>query len=368
LSSERVRPWGGICLVALPMLIFLLPQPVVGQQGPPPGVIIQRADSERFVDRVEALGTLKAYDSVAVTAKVTEIITKIHFTDSERVEAGEVLAAMTSAQEEAQLAEARATVREAKAQLERAEPLARRGVSSEAVLAERRRNYETALARVEAVKARLKDRKIVAPFSGLTGLRRISVGALVEPGTVITTIQNDKTMKLDFAVPSAFLSTLRPGLQIEARAAAYDGAVFKGTVSAVDNAVDEDTRSITVRAELPNSDGKLKAGMLMTVELMKNPRKAVVVPEQSLIMRGNQKFVYVIDPQAEAPTVEQREVVLGARRPGKVEIVKGLSAGEAVVTHGIVKVRPGQKVRIEAIAKGGEPLTELLGQDAKPKS
>lgn len=339
------------------------------QSGPPPGVIVQRATSEQFVDRVEALGTLRAYDSVEVTAKVTETITKIHFRDGQRVEAGDLLAELSSEAELSELAEAEATMREAKAQLERAKPLAQRGVSSQAVLAERQRDYDTAKARLQAIKARLRDRQIVAPFGGLTGLRRISVGALVTPGTVITTIQDDAVMKLDFTVPSAFLATIRPGLEIEAKAAAYDGKTFVGKVSAVDNAVDQDTRSITVRAELPNPDGVLKAGMLMTVELLKNLRRAVVVPEQAILMRGNQSFVYAVDPDAEKPVVEQREVVIGARRPGKAEIVSGLSVGEAVITHGIVKVRPGQEVRIRAVAKGGESLTELLNSNAgEPKS
>ncbi len=331
-------------------------------------MIVELAREARFVDRVEALGTLRANESVEVTAKVTEIIEKIHFRDSHRVEAGDVLAEMTSAPEQAQLAEAEATVREAKAQLDRAQPLAERGVSSEAVLSERRRDYETALARLEAAKARLSERRIVAPFSGLTGLRRISVGALVEPGTVITTIQDDSVMKLDFTVPSAFLSTIRPGIPIEARAAAYTGKTFEGKVSAVDNSVDQDTRSITVRAELPNPDGELKSGMLMTVELLKNPRTSVVVPEEALIMRGNQSFVYVVDPNAEQPTVDQREVVLGMRRPGEVEIESGLGVGEAVITHGIVKVGPGQQVRIRAVAEGGEPLSDLLNADGQPKT
>lgn len=366
LSAGRV-PFGLFC-VSLLCLIFTAQQ-AEAQRGAPPGVIVQRAAHEKFVDRVEALGTLRAYDSVEVTAKVTETITKIHFKDSQRVEAGDLLAEMSSENERAELAEAEATMREAKAQLDRAKPLAKRGVSSEATLAERQRNFETARARVAAVKSRLSDRRITAPFGGLTGLRRISVGALVMPGTVIATIQNDSVMKLDFTVPSAFLATIRPGLKIEAKAAAYDSKSFKGTISAVDNAIDQDTRSITVRAELPNPDGELKAGMLMTVELLKNPRRAVVAPEQSILMRGNQSFVYVVDPEAAEPTVEQREVVIGARRPGKVEIASGLSAGEAVITHGIVKVRPGQKVRVRAVAQGGEPLSELLSaDDGRPKS
>ena len=338
----------------------------VSQQRPPPAVIVERAETARLSDRVEALGTLRAYDAVEVTSKVTEMITRIHVRDSQRVAKGDILVEMSSAQEEAAVAEAEATVREAKAQLERAQPLTRRGVSSEAVLSERQRDYDTARARLEAAKARLRERRIVAPFGGLTGLRRISVGALVEPGTVIATIQHDRVMKLDFTVPSTFLSSMRPGIPIEASAAAYSGKTFTGKVSAVDNSIDQDTRSITVRAELPNPDGDLKAGMLMTVELLKNTRQAVLAPEEALIMRSNQAYVYVVDPEAQAPQVERREVILGARQPGKVEIVKGLAPDEAVITHGVVKVGPGDQVRIRAIAQGGEPLTQLLGVEKKP--
>ncbi len=214
----------------------------------------------------------------------------------------------------------------------------------------------------------MRDRRIVAPFSGLTGLRRISVGALVTPGTVITTIQNDSVMKLDFTVPSVYLATIQPGLEIAAKSTAFSGRTFEGTVSAVDNAVDQETRSITIRAELPNPNGELKAGMLMTVELLKNPRSVVVVPEQAILMRGTQSFVYVVDTEAPEPVAEQREVQTGARRPGKVEIASGLAAGEAVVTHGIIKISDGQAVRIQAIAKGGEPLSELLAVSGEPRT
>lgn len=335
--------------------------PAQAQAGPSP-VILSEAVSKQLVDRVEALGTLRANESVTVTAQVTETITALHFEDGQEVKKGQVLAEMTSAEELAQLQEAEATVREAKDQLDRVSPLAERGVSSEAVLSERRRDHETAIARHEASKSRLSDRQIVAPFDGVVGLRRISVGALVEPGTVITTIDDDSVMKLDFSVPATFLSTLRVGLPVIAEAQAYGERVFEGKVSGIDSRVDPITRSITVRAIIPNESGVLKAGVLMTVEVLKNERQAVVLPEQAIIPHGRDTHVLVVDRKAEAPVAERRDVKLGTRVGGEVEILEGLKAGEFVISDGTLRVRPGQKVSITAIDNGGEPLVKLLEQ------
>lgn len=341
--------------------------PAQAQAGPSP-VILSEAVSKQLVDRVEALGTLRANESVTVTAQVTETITALHFEDGQEVKKGQVLAEMTSAEELAQLQEAEATVREAKDQLDRVSPLAERGVSSEAVLSERRRDHETAIARHEASKSRLSDRQIVAPFDGVVGLRRISVGALVEPGTVITTIDDDSVMKLDFSVPATFLSTLRVGLPVIAEAQAYGERVFEGKVSGIDSRVDPITRSITVRAMIPNESGVLKAGVLMTVEVLKNERQAVVLPEQAIIPHGRDTHVLVVDRKAEAPVAERRDVKLGTRVGGEVEILEGLKAGEFVISDGTLRVRPGQKVSITAIDNGGEPLVKLLEQAPKNPS
>ncbi len=331
------------------------------QSGPVP-VFLTQAKKSELVDRVEALGTLRANEQVTVTAQVTETITEIRFEDGQDVKKGDTLALMTSGEEAANLKEAEATVREARLQLERAQPLAKRGVSSEATLSERRRDFETAEARLEAVKSRIADRRIEAPFSGVVGLRRISVGALVEPGTVITTIDDDSVMKLDFTVPATYLSTLRVGLEIEATAEAFPGQKFNGKVTGIDSRIDPVTRSITVRAVIPNETRTLKAGLLMTVEVLKNKRLAVVVPEQAVVRRGREARVLVVDPKAEKPVAKAQVVELGWRGNGMVEVISGLQDGEFVIVDGILRVKPGQAVSISAVDEGDQPLSELLKQ------
>ncbi len=336
------------------------------QGAPPVPVFVSPVESRPLVDRVEALGTLRANESVEVTARVTETITRLHFEDGQRVGEGDVLAEMTSAEERAQLEEAKAMLVEAEAQLERAKPLAARGVSSDALLAERRRDFETAAARLKAVESRIADRTILAPFSGVVGLRRISVGALVEPGTLITTIDDDSVMKLDFTLPATFLSSMKVGLSVVAEAEAFGDKVFRGRITGIDSRVDPVTRSVTVRAVLPNPDGTLKAGVLMTVEVLKNEREALVAPENAVVSVGRENFVYVVDPKAETPTAVRRDIVLGTREHGFVEVKEGLAAGEMIVTDGTVRLKPGAAVKIEAVDDSSEPLAKLIREGAGP--
>lgn len=345
--------------VLLPWLLV----PALSVPAAPLPVIVAEATMKPFVDRVEALGTLRANESVALTANVTETVTALHFDDGQRVKAGEVLAEMTSAEEHALLEEARATVQEARSQLQRVTSLAAQGTASQSSLDERRREWETARARLAAIESRLADRLIKAPFGGVVGLRNLSVGALVEPGDLITTLDDDSIMKLEFPVPTTYLTVLQPGLAIVARARALEDREYQGTVMSIDSRVDPVTRAILVRALLPNPDRSLRPGLLIQVELIRNPRDALVVPETALVPLGRDHFVLVVN-EAEGNRVDRRQVRIGSRRPGEVEILDGLAAGEKVITHGTVRVRPGQQVSIRAVDDGTRSLPELLGSPA----
>lgn len=343
------------------LALLLLPPALAVAAGP--DVIVAEAKSEPWTDRTEALGTLRANESVVVTANVTETISDIHFEDGQRVNAGDILVEMTSAEEDALLEEVRARVDEAERQYDRVQSLAERGSASASLLDERRRELDTARATLVAVESRLKDRVVKAPFAGVVGLRNISLGALVEPGDVITTLDDDRTMKLDFTVPSIFLPSLRPGLAIEARAPALGEQRFDGEISAVDTRVDPVTRSVQVRALLPNPERVLRPGLLMRVELLRNPRRAPTLPEEALLHRGDDHFVLALTQGDDGATLaERRQVQIGARRPGFVEITDGLQAGARVITHGNDKAKPGEPVSVMAVDDGTRPLAELLAQ------
>jgi membrane fusion protein (multidrug efflux system) len=334
--------------------------PVVAQQAVP--VIVKEVQKDQLVDRVEALGTLRANESVELTATVSEIVTAIHFEDGQRVEKGKILVEMTKEEEHALIEEATSTAAEARKQYDRVRRLAQLGAASKALLDQRRREYETARARLRAIESRLRDRLIIAPFSGVVGLRNISLGTLIEPGDIVTTLDDDRVMKLDFTVPALFLATLKPGLSIRAEAPAFAGRKFEGKVSSINSRVDPTTRSVTVRAVLPNPDRLLKPGLLMTVELLKNPREVLMIPEEALIPIGRKNHVLVVDRSADPPVSQRRQVIIGGRRPGEVEILDGLQAGEFIIIHGTLRARPAQPVKIIAVDKGDEPLEDLLNR------
>lgn len=356
-------------------ILFLFVSSVEGQQlepaeqkEKPVPVIVKEAKIDRFVDYVEALGTLRANETVDITATVTDTVTAIHFDDGQRVNAGDILVEMTNAEEHALLDEARSTLKEAQIQYERVKPLVERGAAARSQLDQQQRDYNTARARYRAIESRLQDLLIVAPFSGVVGLRNISVGALIEPGVIITTLDDDSTMKLDFTVPAIHLATLKTGLPIQARAPSFSDRTFPGEVSAINSRIDQATRSIVARAILPNPDRLLKPGLLMNVQLLNNPRDVVVIPEEALIPTGQENHVLVVDQSVDPVVAERRKVKIGVRRPGEVEIVEGLKAGEVVVIHGTLRARPGQEVQIVAVAAGNESLEQLLQQDGEGRA
>jgi len=320
----------------------------------PPGVTVAIVRALPLADRLEALGTLRANEAATIAAKVTATVQALHFDDGQRVAAGALLVELDHAEERARLTEAEARVAEAERQFERARTLAATGVTTAALLDERQRDLELARALRLASAARLADHLIRAPFAGVLGLRQISRGTLVTPGTPLVTLDDDRVMKLDFAVPSRYLAALRPGLALTARAAAFGARVFPGQISAIDSRVDATTRAVTVRALLDNPDFLLRPGLSLQVEVSFNPREAPTLPEAAVLHQGDVHFVLRIVGPGDAPRVERQQVEIGARLPGTVEIRAGLAPGERVVTHGQERLRPGQSVRILAATGPGE--------------
>lgn len=343
-AKERLEIWAP----ALAQWFGGAPRPAAAPPArPTPSVKVARVASELFSDRVEALGNLRANETVALTAPVTDIVAAIRFEDGQRVEKGDILVEMVSSEEKAMRTEFASSVNEAKSQYDRTKELAQRKIATDSLLDQRRREIETADARLKAIDARLADRVVRAPFSGVMGLRNISVGAMLDPSRPFARIEDDSVMKLDFSVPSTFLDVLKPGLAIKARASGGGSEDFDGSVTSIDNAVDEITRTIRVRALIPNTARKLKPGLLMSIDLLKNPRQALVVPEAAIVPAGTDSFVFVVDEAAKK--AERRKVVTGGRRAGTVEIREGLKAGELVVTDGTMKIGPGSPVIIQSI-------------------
>ena len=326
-------------------------------------VIVFAAERTRLNDPIEALGTLRAKEMAEITASITETISEIRFADGDRVQAGQVLATLTNREQVAELAGAEADVQESQRQYDRILNLAERGQESRAMLDQRRRELETAQARLAAVQARLSDRMITAPFDGVLGLRNLSVGSLMAPGRILTTIVDDTLMQVDFGVPEVLMAAVQPGLELEARSRAWPDEIFRGKVISLNNSVDPVTRAFQVRAELPNPDGLLKPGMLMTVTVSGHQREAVVVPEEAILSRGRSHHVFVVDSRSGETRAQRRTVVLGRRLAGQVEITSGLEPDERVVIHGGFRLADGQTIRVRAEADGARSLAEILAAE-----
>ncbi|MBK81112.1 MAG: efflux transporter periplasmic adaptor subunit [Gammaproteobacteria bacterium] len=352
-----------LAAIAVTALLWPAPAAAAAPGRGPTGVIVERVGLQRIADSLEALGTLRANETVDITANVSDTISRVNFEDGQAVEAGDVLVELTDREESALLAEAESLAEEAQRQYERIERLVAQGNASESLLDERRREWRTADARLDAVRSRLADRLITAPFSGHVGLRMVSPGALVSPGDVITTLVDDSRMKLDFTIPALYLNTVSRGTVIEAATPVFPNRSFAGEVASVDSTIDPVTRSITVRAIIPNDRRDLVPGMLMTLNLLRNERDAIVISEEAVIPRGASTFVLVVDTSTEPYTAQERQVDLGTRLPGQVEVVSGLEIGETVISHGTLKVRPGAPVRIHAVDDGTRPIAELIKPD-----
>jgi membrane fusion protein (multidrug efflux system) len=318
--------------------------PIGAQGGPPaPGVIVHEAKRIAFPLTVEALGTTLANESVEIRPRIAKTIATIQFTEGQYVEKGAVLVTLDDAELRASVAAARANLVESESQYRRGEELRQSDLVPESELDRLRASRDAHRASLDAAEARLADTVVRAPFAGRVGLRRVSLGSLVSPASVITTLDDTNPMKVDFDVPETALGHLAAGLSIVARSAAWPDSAFRGRVDAVDTRVDPVSRTVTVRGILPNPRGRLKPGMFLTVTLLRRDVTAVVVPEQSIVPIQSKQYVLVV---AKDGTVERREIQAGRRRPGQVEIRSGLAPGEVVVSEGTQKARHGEKVRV----------------------
>jgi membrane fusion protein (multidrug efflux system) len=313
-----------------------------GGGGPVVPVVATAARTQQLSLDVEALGTAKASESVDVTAKVSNLVTAIRFDEGQQVRRGEVLVELDGEQARADLAVANAALTESASQLKRSRELHVTRVLSDQQIEQIEATHAANQARVAAARSRVNDTVIRAPFDGRVGLRRVSVGSLVAPGTVITTLDDTRTIKLDFTVPERVVAAMRAGLELEATSVAYPGEVFTGRVDSVDSRVDPATRSVTVRALVPNAKGLLKPGMFMNVRLSRGAADLLVVPEEALVPEQGDVFVYVVQDGA----ATKRKVMTGQRTIGSVQVTEGLQAGELVVTEGTQKLRDGASVTL----------------------
>ena len=318
-------------------------------------------------DTVQALGTVTARESVTVTAKVSETVTDVHFDSGDRVRSGAPLVTLSGQAQQAQLREAQTAANEATQLFRRQEELASQQLIARSSLDAQRAARDAANARVAQIRAQLADRVVRAPFSGVLGLRQVSPGALVTPGTPIATLDDIDRVYVDFPVPETALAVLGEGQLLRGTTAAYPGRTFEGVVSTIDSRVDPATRAVTVRGDFANPENLLRPGMLVQIVLSRPEREALVIPEIAIVQVGSRSFVWRV---GEDDTVTQATVTVGARREGLAEVTEGLVPGDRIVVDGTGKLRPGDRIEEGAVSQA-EPrppaaVSPADGRDSGP--
>ncbi|MDX1677117.1 efflux RND transporter periplasmic adaptor subunit [Arsukibacterium sp.] len=309
--------------------------------GSPVAVSTAKVTVKPMIRQITAIGNGIANHSVQLVAPVSDFLIELNIQEGKQVKAGDIIARLNNVQQLARIAELSAILTDQRRQLERLENLATTQATAQSLLDEQQTRVNTTLAQIDIAKAQLNDLTIRAPFDGYLGLRQVSEGAYVNAGTVLTTLDDLNTLKVEFSVAEHYLAEIKRGMPVTVTNVAYGDVDFIGQVSAIDTRLDPVTRSIRVHATLDNSDLRLRPGMLLNVKVELSNVAVLQISERALIPQQNQQFVFVVNSDN---TVSRREVDVGQRIPGWVEITSGLAEGEEIVVEGIQKVRPGIKI------------------------
>jgi membrane fusion protein, multidrug efflux system len=333
------------------LLIFLALTPEASAQGGPPKVPVEAAEvtAGALSERVTAIGSLISNESVIVRPEIAGRVVEIGFEEGQPVKKGALLVKLDDALYQAELTEAEARLDLAKKNFTRTEELYANRTTSERARDEARSNLDVSTAAVALAKVRIDKMRLVAPFDGIAGLRKISAGDYVTAGQDLFNLENIDPIKVDFRIAEKFLPAIRDKQAIQINVDAYPDRTFDGQVYAIDPRIDAGGRSIVIRAKVANAENLLRPGLFARVSLILELKpSALTVPEQAIVPRGDSQLVFqVIDGK-----VKQTPVTIGTRRDGRVEIVEGLAKGDLVVTAGHQKIRDGGAVTIINGAKG----------------
>ncbi len=297
----------------------------------------------KVADDVTAVGSLLARQSVIIRPEIDGSIAGLHFEEGQAVAGGARLVTMDSTEVDAQVAGVKADLKTEEQRLARSQELFEQKFISKDALDVQNGNTARLRAKLREAESRAAKTVIRAPFSGILGLSQVSRGAYLKAGSDIVRLADISFIKVDFRIPEVYLAKVRPNQEIALRLDAYPGEEFRGHVFAVEPAIDEKTRTILMRARIPNKTNKLKPGMFARVVVtLENRSSAILVPEQAIWPQGQDSYVFrVVEGKALLT-----KITIGNRQPGQVEIIQGLNPNDIVVTEGQMKLRDGAPVMV----------------------
>jgi len=322
-------------------------------QKPQPTMVSSiKAAEETWQDRRRAVGSLAAVQGVTVCNELAGTVRRIAFESGDSVKAGDVLIALDTSTDEAQLRGLKAQAELARISLERAKELRQQNTNAPADLDAAQAQADQARAAVEALEAVIAKKVIVSPFAGRLGIRQVNQGQYLAAGSPIVALNSLDPIYVNFALPQQAVVDLAAGLAVEVRIDAYPGEVFTGAINAVAAGIDDATRNVGVQATLRNPGARLKPGMFASVEvLLPAQSRFVTLPQPAVVYNAYGNSVYVVQRSrdasgAEVLTASQRVVQLGESRGDQVAVLKGVQPGEEIVTSGQLKLRNGSLIAI----------------------
>jgi membrane fusion protein, multidrug efflux system len=342
---------GWVLLLITGVLLVSCDRKTEAPARPPGGgvfvVDVLTLEPRPFRETLSATGTLLARESVWLQAERAGVVREIHFEEGAAMRAGEELVVMDDSELRAQLARAEAQLELASAVEARDRELFRTGLMlSEAEYERTRANLDVARAERKLIEAQLAKTRIVAPFDGVTGLRQVSVGTYLTPGTTICTFQDLSSLRLDFSLPERYFEYLLAGQEVTFRIAGRR-ETFRAEIAAIEPGIDVATRSLRVRAVTANEDGRLLPGSFAEVEVVLDEvQDAILIPPIALIPGLQQQTVFL----HRNGKVEERRVQVGLRLSDAVQVVEGLEPGDELVTTGILQLRPGMAVQVRRVS------------------
>lgn len=325
------------------------------QMPPPPVVAVSEVQKETWQPFLKAVGSLTVSAGIDVSNEVAGMVKAFHFKSGEKVEKGQLLVELDDATDKADLERLQAAQWLAQVKFDRAKQLIGKKMTSQSDYDEARALLEGAKASVALQRAVLEKKRIKAPFTGRLGIRQVSLGQYLPAGTPIVSLDALDLIHADFSLPERELSRLAEGQPVRVRVQAYPDQFFDGKISAITPAIDVGTRSVKIRADLENPDEKLQPGMFAYVDvLLPEEQHVLTLPDTAITYNPYGAYVFVVESSDQGYKVTHRQVETGETRKGRVEITKGLQAGEKIVAAGQVKLRNGMAVQIDSKPAPGE--------------
>jgi len=320
--------------------------------GPAP-VEVGRVEVARIADDAQALGSVRSRQGVMLRPEVSGRISKIGFSDGQRVRRGQLLVQLDDALQQAQLQQAQAQSGIARTNLQRNRELVAQNFVSASVVDQSAAALKVAEAQVALAQAQLSRMRVVAPFDGVAGISNINLGDYVKDGADLVNIEDTSSMWVDFRLAERFLGNLKQGQAVEVQIDAIPGKTFAGKIEAIDSLLDTNGRSLLVRARLGNDGGELRSGMFARTRIVFAVRdKALVVPEEALVPQGGKQYLVKVIDGPNGKVSQRLEARIGVRLPGKAEILEGLAAGDVVVTAGHGRLMRPEPVPVQIVDVG----------------